>query len=243
MGRKSAKIAGKKGAADRARSLIYTKALKEVTISAKSGGPDVESNFSLKVAIDRCKKANVPKDNIDRAIKKGLGNDQADWKDVNYEGYGPDGIAIFVEAATDNVTRTIANVRSYFNKKGGSLGKEGCLQFVFERKAMFTVKAEGLDPDELMMELIDAGAEEVEKEDDEIIIQGEVESFGAIYNKLEEMGIEIEDSALERLPLNTKPADSKETYETVVTIVELCEDDDDVSKVYHNMEYSEEFSE
>jgi YebC/PmpR family DNA-binding regulatory protein len=243
MGRKSAKIAGKKGAADRARSLIYTKALKEVTISAKNGGPDIESNFSLKVAIDRCKKANVPKDNIDRAIKKGMGNDQADWKDVNYEGYGPDGIAIFVEAATDNVTRTIANVRSYFNKKGGSLGKEGCLQFVFERKAMFTVKAEGLDPDELMMELIDAGAEEVEKEDDEIIIQGEVESFGAIYNKLEEMGIEIEDSALERLPLNTKPADSKETYETVVTIVELCEDDDDVSKVYHNMDYSEEFSE
>jgi YebC/PmpR family DNA-binding regulatory protein len=243
MGRKSAKIAGKKGAADRARSLIYTKALKEVTISAKQGGPEIESNFSLKVAIDRCKKANVPKDNIDRAIKKGLGNDQADWKDVNYEGYGPDGIAIFVEAATDNVTRTIANVRSYFNKKGGSLGKEGCLQFVFERKAMFTIKAEGLDPDELMMELIDAGAEEVEKEDDEIIIQGEVESFGAIYNKLEEMGIEIEDSALERLPLNTKPADSKETYETVVTIVELCEDDDDVSKVYHNMEYSEEFSE
>jgi YebC/PmpR family DNA-binding regulatory protein len=242
MGRKSAKIAGKKGAADRARSLIYTKALKDVTISAKQGGPDIESNFSLKVAIDRCKKANVPRDNIERAIKKGMGNDQADWKDVSYEGYGPDGIAIFVDAATDNVTRTIANVRSYFNKKGGSLGKEGCLQFVFERKAMFTIKDSGQDLDELTMELIDVGAEEVEKEDGEIIIQGEVESFGGIYKKLEELGLEIEESSLERLPLNTKAASTKEIYETVVTIVELCEDDDDVSTVYHNMDYSEEFS-
>ena len=242
MGRKSAKIAGKKGAADRARSLIYTKALKEVTISAKQGGEDIDSNFSLKVAIDRCKKANVPKDNIDRAIKKGMGSDQADWKDVNYEGYGPDGIAIFVEAATDNVTRTIANVRSYFNKKGGSLGKEGCLQFVFERKSMFTLKDEGQDIDELTLELIDAGAEEVEKEDGEIIIQGEVEAFGAIYKKLEDLGLEIEESSLERLPLNNKAATSKEVYDTVVTIVELCEDDDDVSKVYHNMDFSEEFS-
>lgn len=242
MGRKSAKIAGKKGAADRARSLIYTKTLKEVTIAAKNGGEDIESNFALKVAVDRCKKANVPKDNIDRAIKKGMGNDQADWKDVNYEGYGPEGIAIFVEAATDNVTRTIANVRSYFNKKGGSLGKEGCLQFVFERKAMFTIKDEGQDVDELMMELIDAGAEEVEKEDGEIIIQGEVEAFGDIYKKLEELKIEIEESSLERLPLNTKAASSKEVYETVATIVELCEDDGDVSKVYHNMDFSEEFS-
>ncbi len=242
MGRKSAKIAGKKGAADRARSLIYTKTLKEVTIAAKNGGEDIESNFALKVAVDRCKKANVPKDNIDRAIKKGMGNDQADWKDVNYEGYGPEGIAIFVEAATDNVTRTIANVRSYFNKKGGSLGKEGCLQFVFERKAMFTIKDEGQDVDELMMELIDAGAEEVEKEDGEIIIQGEVEAFGDIYKKLEELKIEIEESSLERLPLNTKAASSKEVYEVVATIVELCEDDGDVSKVYHNMDFSEEFS-
>ena len=243
MGRKSAKIAGKKGAADRARSLIYTKALKEVTISAKQGGEDIESNFTLKVAIDRCKKANVPKDNIDRAIKKGMGNDQADWKEVNYEGYGPDGIAIFVEAATDNVTRTIANIRSYFNKKGGSLGKEGCLQFVFERKAMFTIKDNGQDLDDLTLELIDAGAEEIEREDGEIIIQSEVEAFGDIYKKLENLGLEIEESSLERLPLNTKPAATKEIYDTVVTIVELCEDDDDVSTVYHNMEFSEEFSE
>lgn len=242
MGRKSAKIANKKGAADRQRSLMFTKALKEVTIASKQGGPDIDTNFSLKVAVDRCKKCNVPKDNIDRAIKKGQGSDQADWKEVNYEGYGPDGIAIFVEANTDNVTRTIANVRSYFNKKGGSLGKEGCLQFVFERKAVFTIKDDGQDLDDLTLELIDAGAEEVEREDGEIIIQGEVEAFGDIYKKLEELNIEIEDSALERLPLNKKDASSKEVYDTVATIVELCEDDDDVSKVYHNMEYNEEFN-
>lgn len=242
MGRKSAKIAGKKGAADRQKSLLYTKALKEVAMAVKAGGPDVESNFSLKVALDRCRKVNVPKDNIDRAIKKGQGKDQADYKDVNYEGYGPEGIAIFVEAATDNVTRTIANVRSYFNKKGGSLGKEGCLQFVFERKAVFTIKDEGQDVDDLTMELIDVGAEEVEKEDGEIIIQGEVEAFGDIYKKLEEMGIEAEESGLERLPLNTKAASSKEVYDIVATIVELCEDDDDVLKVYHNMDFNEEFS-
>lgn len=243
MGRKSAKIANKKGAADRQRSLLFTKALKEVTISSKQGGPDLETNFSLKVAVDRCKKCNVPKDNIDRAIKKGQGSEQADWKEVNYEGYGPDGIAIFVEANTDNVTRTIANIRSYFNKKGGSLGKEGCLQFVFERKAIFTIKDEGQDLDELTLDLIDAGAEDIEREDGEIIIQAEVEAFGDIYKKLEELGIEIEDSGLERLPLNTKEASSKEIYETVATIVELCEDDDDVSKVYHNMEFNDSFSE
>jgi YebC/PmpR family DNA-binding regulatory protein len=242
MGRKSAKIAGKKGAADRQRSLLFTKALKEVAMAVKAGGPDTESNFSLKVALDRCRKVNVPKDAIDRAVKKGSGKDQADFKEVNYEGYGPDGIAIFVEAATDNVTRTIANVRAYFNKKGGSLGKEGCLQFVFERKSVFTIKDEGQDIDDLTMELIDVGAEDVEKVDNEIIIQAEVEAFGDIYKKLEEMGIDAEESELERMPLNTKAASSKEVYETVATIVELCEDDDDVLKVYHNMDYSEEFS-
>ena len=139
MGRKSAKIAVKKGKADRARGSVYTKALKDVFIASKSGSPEVATNFLLKVAVERCKKFNVPKDNIDKAIKKGQGTDGVGYEDINYEGYGPNGVAIFVEASTNNATRTVANIRNYFKKCGGSIGVTGSLEFVFERKAIFQV--------------------------------------------------------------------------------------------------------
>lgn len=242
MGRKSAKIAGKKDAADKARSQMYTKFLRDVTTAAKDGGGDPDTNFILKVALDRCRKANVPKDNIDRAIKKGLGGDFANYNEITYEGYGADGVAIFVEALTDNPTRTIANVRSKFKRWEGSVGKEGCLQFIFERKSIFTLKDTGIDPDELLMELIDEGAEEIEKEDDLLIVSAPVESYGTLLKKLDAMDVELEDSGLERVPLIEKEI-SNENYEKISNLINSLEEDDDVQTVYHNVQWRDEFNE
>jgi len=239
MGRKSAKIAAKKGASDRAKAQIYTRALADVFKASKSGGPDPETNFLLKVAIDRCKKFNVPKDNIERAIKKGQGGDGAGYEDITYEGYGPNGIAIFVEASTNNVTRTAGNVRSYFNKCNGSLGVNGSLEFIFERKAIYTVPAEGIDEDDFTLHMIDAGAEDVELEDGMYEVSGPMESFGAIQEKLQEINVTPEEATLERVPLTTKEAD-EETKTLVEKLIGLLEDDEDVITVYDNMEEADE---
>ena len=235
MGRKSAKIAARKGAADRAKSQVYARALADVFIASKQGSGDPESNFLLKVAIDRCKKFNVPKDNIERAIKKGQGGDGAGYEDINYEGYGPNGIAVFVEASTNNVTRTVANVRNYFNKCGGSLGVSGSLEFVFERKAIFIVLKEKIeDEDDFTLSMIDAGAEDVELDEDAYEVSGPMESFGTIQEKLQEINISPEEASLQRIPLNNKEADD-ETRGQIEKLIGLLEDDEDVVTVYHNM--------
>lgn len=237
MGRKSAKIAERKGAADKARGQIYTRALKDVFLASKSGSPEPETNFLLKVAIDRCKKFNVPKDNIERAIKKGQGGDGAGYTDINYEGYGPGGVAVFVETSTDNNTRTVANVRSYFNKVHGSLGTTGSLEFVFKREANFLVNAESVnDTDEFELEVIDAGAEDITLEDELFEIIAPVESFGSIQSKLQELGITPEEARLERVPLNFKGIDDEETLKQFERLIDLLENDDDVVTVYHNLE-------
>lgn len=236
MGRKSAKIAAKKGAADKAKSQIYTKALHDVATAVKSGGGDPESNFLLKIALDRCKKFNVPKDNIDRAIKRGLGGDGEGYSDVNYEGYGPNGVAVFVETSTNNVTRTVANIRSYFNKCGGSLGKDGCLQFIFERKAVFVVPMEGLDEEEFSLEMIDIGADDIQSEEQNFIVMGPMESFGAIQNKLFELKLKPEEANLQRIPLTLKTDIDDETLTQVEKLIDLLESDEDVVSVYHNLE-------
>lgn len=235
MGRKSAKIAAKKGASDRAKAQVYTRALKDVFKASKSGGPDIDTNFLLKVAVERCKKFNVPKDNIERAIKKGQGTDGVGYEDISYEGYGPNGVAIFVEASTNNPTRTAGNVRSYFKKCGGSLGVSGSLEFIFERKALFTVPSEGIDEDEFTLELIDAGAEDVELEDDMYEIKGPMESFGAIQEKLQELNITPDEAGLVRIPLTSKSVD-EETEEQIDKLITLLEEDDDVVTVYDNLE-------
>ncbi len=239
MGRKSAKIAAKKGASDRAKAQVYTRALKDVFKASKSGGPDIDTNFLLKVAVERCKKFNVPKDNIDRAIKKGQGSDGVGYEDVNYEGYGPGGVAIFIEASTNNTTRTAGNVRSYFKKCGGALGVNGSLEFIFERKAVFMVPADGIDEDEFTLELIDAGAEDVELEDGLFEIKGPMEAFGTIQTKLQELGVTPDEAGLERIPLNMKEADA-ETREQIEKLIGLLEDDDDITTVYDNLELEEE---
>lgn len=242
MGRKWNNIKMKKAAQDKARSANYTKILREITMAVRSAGPEPESNFSLKIALVKAKENNVPRDNIERAIKKGSGEGGENYEEINYEGYGLDGVAIYVEAATDNPTRTIGNVRSYFNRWGGSIGTQGCLQFVFERKAVFSIKAEGHDVDELTMELIDSGCEDIESEDGFLTIKGAVESYGELHKRLESMKIAVEDSGLERLPLNTKDVTNKESYDKILRLIDALEEDDDVQKVYHNMEFNEAFN-
>lgn len=239
MGRKWNNIKDKKADQDRKRSASYTKILAEITVAAKSGG-DPHSNFRLRLALAKARENNVPRDNIDKAIKKGMGADAANWEEVNYEGYGVDGVAVFVEALTDNVTRTIANVRNFFGKGGGSLGKENCLQFVFERKAVFEIPKGNLNVDDLTLELIDVGAEDVTEEDGYITVKAEMENFGSVSKKLEELKIKPEESGLERLPLVTKKV-SKETFEKIMKMVDMLESDDDVQKVYHNIEYDDAF--
>jgi YebC/PmpR family DNA-binding regulatory protein len=235
MGRKSAKIAARKGAQDRAKSQVYTRALADVFLASKSGGADPETNFLLKVAIDRCKKFNVPKDNIEKAIKKGQGGDGVGYEDINYEGYGPNGIAVFVEASTNNVTRTVANVRNYFNKCGGSLGVSGSLEFVFERKAIYIIPKDKVeDEDDFTLHMIDAGAEDVEPDEDIIEVSGPMDSFGTIQEKLQEIGVTPEEASLQRIPLNHKEAD-EETAKQIDKLIGLLEDDEDVVTVYHNM--------
>ena len=239
MGRKSAKIAAKKGASDRAKAQIYTRALADVYKASKSGSPDTETNFLLKVAIDRCKKFNVTKDNIDRAIKKGQGSDGAGYEDITYEGYGPNGVAIFIEASTDNVTRTAGNVRSYFNKCGGSLGVNGSLGFIFERKAVYEIPAEGIDEDDFTLHMIDAGAEDVELEEGFYVVKGPMEVFGSIQEKLQEINVTPEEAGLVRIPLNYKEVDEA-TRAQIDKLIGLLEDDEDVITVYDNLAEDDE---
>jgi len=236
MGRKSAKIAVRKGAADKARGQIYTRALKDVFKASKSGKADLSANFLLKVAVERAKKLNVPKDNIDKAIKKGQGSDGVGFEDISYEGYGPGGIAIFVEASTDNPTRTVANIRNHFKKCDGSLGVSGSLEFIFKRKAVFIVPENGINEDEFTLHMIDAGAEDVEKSDDTYVVSGEMESFGVIQEKLQEINITPDEASIIRQPVSTKTVVDEDILETFDKLIDLLEEDDDVSAVYHNLE-------
>ena len=170
----------------------FTKIGKEIAIAIKSGGPDPTSNSRLRVLMQNAKAASMPKENVERAIKKATSKDQTDYKEVVYEGYAPHGIAVLVETATDNTTRTVANVRSYFNKCGGSLGTSGCVEYLFEHKCQFKVKnKEGVDIEELELEMIDFGIQEIFAEEENIIIYGDFEAFGPIQKYIEENGFEI----------------------------------------------------
>jgi len=217
----------------------FTKLGKEITICVKSGGSDPDGNPRLRALMHNAKAASMPKENVERAIKKATEKDQGDYKEMLYEGYGPNGIAIVVETATDNTTRTVANVRSYFNKLGGSLGTTGSLSFLFDRKSVFKVAPkEGLDFEELELELIDFGVDEIFEEENEVIIYGEFESFNQIQKYLEENGFEIISAEFERIPNDTKEL-TEEQREQVMKLIERIEDDEDVQNVYHNMKDEE----
>lgn len=217
----------------------FTRLGKEITIAAKSGGTDPDSNPRLRTLIQNAKSENMPKDNIDRAIKRAIEKEHAEYKELVYEGYGPHGIAILIETATDNPTRTVANVRSYFNKFGGTLGTSGSVDFMFERKCVFKIKTDKpVDIDELELELIDFGADEVFKDEEEdcIIIYGTFESFGAIQKYIEDKGYEIISGQFERIPTTELKKLSAEEKADVDKLLEKFEADDDVQNVYHLMD-------
>ena len=215
---------------------VFTKLGKEITIAVKAGGPDPDTNPRLRVLVQTAKKENMPKENVERAIKKATDKDSnTDYKEMNYEGYGPFGIAIFVETATDNTTRTVANVRSYFNKNGGSLGTSGSLEFLFDHKCVFHIaKKEDLSLEDLELELIDFGVDEVEEDEDEVVLYGEFAQNSAIQKYLEENGFEILSSEFVRIPNDLKEV-TPEQRESIEKIIEKLEEDEDVQNVFHNM--------
>ena len=221
-------------------SRTFTRIGKEITIAVKSGGPDPSGNSRLRALLANAKAANMPKDTIERAIKKATDKDATDYKEIVYEGYGPFGIAILIEAATDNNTRTVANVRSYFNKFNGSLGTSGSLSFLFEHKCVFHIKSkDGVSVEDLELELIDYGVDEVEQDENEIIVSGAFEENSNIQKYLEDNGYEIESSEFVRIPNDLKEV-TAEQREVLEKLLEKFEDDDDVQNVFHNMKEEEE---
>ncbi len=216
-------------------SRTFTRIGKEITIAVKASGPDPSVNPRLRMLLQNAKAQNMPKDTVERAIKKATDKDSGDYKEIVYEGYGPHGIAIIVEAATDNNTRTVANVRSYFTKHGGTLGTQGSLSFMFDHKSVFKIKPkDGVSLEDLELELIDYGVDEIEAEDEEIDIYGAFEEFNNIQKYLEENGFEIISAEFERIPTNLKEV-NEEQRAVIEKLLEKFEDDDDVQNVYHNM--------
>lgn len=221
-------------------SRTFTRIGKEITIAAKAGGPDPDTNPRLRVLMQNAKAANMPKDTVERAIKKATEKDAGDYKEITYEGYGPFGIAIFVEAATDNNTRTVANVRSYFTKHGGNLGTQGSLTFLFDHKSVFKIKPrEDVSLEDLELELIDYGVDEIEADDEEVVLYGTFEEFANIQKYLESNGFEIISAEFERIPHELKEV-TAEQRATLDKLLEKLEEDEDVQNVFHNMKEEDE---
>lgn len=232
-------IKRKKGALDAKRSKMFSKIVKDISIAVKEGGSDPDSNPRLRLAITNAKGVSMPKENILRAIKKGDEKDSSNYEELTYEGYASHGIAVFLECTTDNTHRTIANVRAIFNKYTGSLGKNGSLSFIFDRKGIFNFPLGDRDIDDIELELIDAGAEEIEVEEGQVNVTTAMEDFGTLMKKLEELNIEPESAELQRIPVTTEKLDV-ETAKKVLKMIDAFEDDEDVSNVYHNLEMTEE---
>ena len=217
-----------------AMSKAFTRIGKDIVIAVKEGGPDPDSNSKLRAVIQNAKSVNMPKDNIERAIKRASDKSVGDYKEILFEGYGPSGIAILVETATDNNTRTVANIRSYFNKHNGNLGTSGSVAFMFDHTCNFKINKENIDIENLEFDLIDFGVEEVFEEDTSILIYAPFEGFGEIQKELESKKIEIISSGFDRIPNNLKEVSSEDRDENE-KLLEMIENDDDVQNVFHNM--------
>ena len=235
-------IKRKKGGIDSKRSKVFSKLVKEITVAVKEGGTDPDSNPRLRVAIANAKGVSMPKDNINRAISKGTDKDSASFIECTFEGYANGGVAVFLEATTDNQQRTIANVRSYFNKNNGNLGTNGSLSFIFDRKGIFTIPQGTLDADEFEIEMIDAGAEDMQLEEGYFTVTTAMENFGTMMKKLEALNIEPESAGLQRIPKETTTLDL-ESARKAMKLIELFEEDDDIQAVYHNLELTDELME
>ncbi len=219
----------------------FTKAGREIAMAVKEGGAEIDYNPRLRLAVQNAKSVNMPKDRIEAAIKRASEKDSNDYEEVTYQGYGPHGVAIIVDCATDNTTRTVANVRSYFNKYNGSLGKTGSLDYMFEKKCVFKINGEGLDAEELELELIDFGAEEVEKYTDEedekeyVMIYADFNDFGSIQKALEENSFELVEAQYEKNPMN-KVELNDDQMKDLEKLLDKFEEDEDVLNVFHNIE-------
>jgi YebC/PmpR family DNA-binding regulatory protein len=231
-------IKRKKGAIDAKRGKLFSRLVKEIQIAAREGGGDPEANPRLRLAIQNAKGANMPKDNIDRAVTKAT-SEGANLQEATFEGYLPHGIAVYIECLTDNHQRTVSNVRAIFNKRGGNLGTNGSLAFLFERKGVFTFPKNDLDPEEFQLDIIDAGVEEFDIEEEVFIITCAMEDFGSVQKKLDELGIQYENAELQRIPNDTKQLNVEESKK-IVRVIEEFEDIDDVQNVFHNLEMTEE---
>lgn len=242
---KWANIKHRKGAQDKKRAKQFTRAIKEISVAVKDGGgPGPEANPALRNAISNAKGVNMPKDTIERAIKKASGAEADNFELVTFEGYGPNGIAFFIECTTDNTNRTVASVRSIFSKNGGSLGTNGSLEFLFDRKGVFTIDRETIaqSMEEFELELIEGGATTIEKEEDNIYVYTDFTDFGTMNAKLEEMDIEPKNAELQRIPVNSVEL-PVEDAKKILQLVDKFEEDDDVQNVYHNLKLTDELLE
>ncbi|GAB4402776.1 MAG: YebC/PmpR family DNA-binding transcriptional regulator [Bacteroidia bacterium] len=235
---KWANIKHRKGAKDARRSKVFTKLIKEVAVATKEGGPDPEGNPRLRMAIKNARKASIPKDKIEGAISKGSATDGAGYEEFTLEGYGANGVAVFVECMTDNKNRTVASVRSSMSKYGGGLGKSGSVDYMFSRKGVFVFPAQDLDEEALTLDLLDGGLEDIERDGDTFIATCAFEDYGALNARLEARGIEAE-SSLDRIPATTVVLDL-DRARPVLKLLDVLEDDDDIQQVFHNMEMTPE---
>ena len=238
---KWANIKHRKGAQDKKRGKTFTKIIKEISVAVKDSGSDIQSNPRLRSAIQNAKSVNMPKDTVDRAIKKASGADAENYLEVTYEGYAPHGIAIFIECTTDNINRTVADVRAIFNKNGGELGKNGSLEFMFERKGFFVVNLNSikLSLEDFEMELIDSGLEELEKDSEYCRISCSFDCFGEIQDKLSGLDADIDSSSIQRVPTELKSIQTDNAIK-IMHMIERFEDHDDVQQVFHNLKITEE---
>ena len=221
-----------------AMAKTFTRIGKDIVMSVKEGGPDPENNSRLRAVIQNAKAANMPKENVERAIKKASDKDTSDFKEVLFEGYAPNGVAILVETATDNNNRTVANVRSYFNKANGNLGTAGSVEFMFDRICNFRIDQTGLDLEKIELEFIDYGVEEVFVDEDGLLLYAPFENFGELQKELEQRSFEILSSGFDRIPQITKQLNKKAQQE-VLSLIEKIEEDEDVHQVYHALDIKE----
>jgi YebC/PmpR family DNA-binding regulatory protein len=213
----------------------FTKIGKEIAIAVKQGGPDVNNNARLRAVVQNAKNVNMPKDRVDNAIKRASTKEEGNFDEIVYEGYGPHGVAMIIECATDNTTRTVANIRMYFNRSNGTLGKSGSLSFMFEHKGVFRItRSEKVNPEELELELIDFGLDKMEADEDQIIIYTAFADFGKMQKALEDRGIAVKKAGHERIPTTFAEVSEAQT-DDVLELIEKFEEDDDVQAVYHNL--------
>ncbi|HHG75624.1 MAG TPA: YebC/PmpR family DNA-binding transcriptional regulator [Persephonella sp.] len=235
-------IRHKKAKQDAKRGQLFTKLLREITVAARQGGPDPEFNPRLRIAIEKAKKANMPIENIERAIKRGTGElEGVNYEEVVYEGYGPDGVAVIVECLTDNRNRTTSEVRHLFTKHGGNLGSSGCVSFLFEEKGVITVPKDSISEEELFEKAIEAGAEDIVSDDESYFeVRTEPKDLYSVKESLEKSGVNIEKAELTRIPTTTVEIKNPETAQKLIKLLDALEDSDDVQKVYSNFEMSED---